>query len=133
MKSTAKYLNDEHMRHYEWSGISRATPLAPAQAATRSHAWHASYGVLAVLTTLLILNGCDRDTTAERSSDEPIEQTAQAPSEQPLYDESPAMSSPSEPGAAMSSGSSDPATSGGPTGSSDSTSGVDQSGGTTQP
>jgi hypothetical protein len=130
MKSTAKYLNDEHMRHYEWSGISRATPLAPAQAAKRSHAWHASYGVLAVLTTLLILNGCDRDTTAERSGDEQVEQTAQAPSEQPMYDESPAMSSPTEAGAPAGAESGDPAASGS---MSNTAPGTDQSGGTIQP
>ena len=33
----------------------------------RTHAWHASYTVLAVLTTLLMLNGCDKQGPAEQA------------------------------------------------------------------
>ncbi len=33
----------------------------------RTHAWHASYAVLAVLTTLLMLNGCEKQGPAEQA------------------------------------------------------------------
>lgn len=91
MKTTARYLNDEHMRLYEWNGLRSATALAP-EATKRSHAWHASYGVLAILATMLLLNGCDRTDTAQSPAD-PVDQTAQAPGDRPLYDEAPGYSS----------------------------------------
>lgn len=83
MKPT-KHLNDEHMRLYEWSGLGAQTAAALPERSTRSHPWHASYGVLAVLTSLLILNGCDRQTAAEQASEQ-VGQVAQEPPE-PLYD-----------------------------------------------
>lgn len=88
---TNRYLNDEHMRLYEWTGMPGAAAVAPRPASKRSHTWHASYGVLAVLTTLLILNGCDRTDTAQRSTADQVDQTAQAPSDRPLYDEAPGL------------------------------------------
>ena len=91
MKSTPRYLNDEHMRLYEWNGLRSGAALSPAQESKRSRAWHASAGVLAVLTTLLLLNGCDNTTTAEQQATEPVDQTAQAPSDRPFYDEAPGM------------------------------------------
>lgn len=70
MKQASKHLNDEHMQMYEWSGLGAvATGALPADS-KRTHAWHASYGVLAVLTTLLILNGCDSQTAAEQKSEQ---------------------------------------------------------------
>lgn len=83
MKPT-KHLNDEHMRLYEWSGLGAQTAAALASRSKRTHAWHASYGVLAVLTSLLILNGCDQQTAAEQASEQ-VGQLAQEPPE-PLYD-----------------------------------------------
>lgn len=79
-----KHLNDEHMRLYEWSGLGAQTAVALTARSKRSHPWHASYGVLAVLTGLLILNGCDRQTAAEQASEQ-VGQAAQDPPE-PLYD-----------------------------------------------
>jgi hypothetical protein len=79
-----KHLNDEHMRLYEWSGLGAQTAAALSDRPTRSHPWHASYGVLAVLTSLLILNGCDQQTAAEQASEQ-VGQVAQEPPE-PLYD-----------------------------------------------
>jgi hypothetical protein len=57
------HLNDEHMQFYEWSGALKALPVY----AKRSHPWHASYGVLALLTSLLIIDGCDRKGVAEQA------------------------------------------------------------------
>lgn len=80
----SKHLNDEHMRLYEWSGLGAQTAVALCAHSKRSHPWHASYGVLAVLTGLLILNGCDQQTAAEQASEQ-VGQVAQEPPE-PLYD-----------------------------------------------
>ncbi len=57
-----KHLNDEHMQLYEWSGAGSGTVFGVPAKSKRAHPWHASYAVLAVLTSLLILNGCDGDT-----------------------------------------------------------------------
>ncbi|OJW42234.1 MAG: hypothetical protein BGO60_13780 [Thiobacillus sp. 65-1059] len=75
MRTTMQHLNDEHMQLYEWSGAGIASAI-PA-GSKRSHPWHASYGVLAVLTSLLILNGCDNAGTAERAGEQ-VDQAAQA-------------------------------------------------------
>jgi hypothetical protein len=84
MKPT-KHLNDEHMRLYEWSGLCAETAAAVPDRSKRTHAWHASYGVLAVLTSLLILSGCDQQTAAEHASEQ-VGQAAQEPPAEPLYD-----------------------------------------------
>jgi hypothetical protein len=92
MKPTTKHLNDEHMRLYEWSGLgAQAAGSLPARS-KRTHAWHASYGVLAVLTSMLILNGCDKQTAAEQAS----EQVGKAAQEQPLFDEAAPQLAPGE-------------------------------------
>lgn len=49
----------------------------------RTHPWRASYAVLGVLTSLLILNGCDNQDSAEQAS----EQIKQRMKDQPLYDD----------------------------------------------
>ncbi len=64
MRKTTHHLDDEHMRLYEWSGAGSGCHI-PAQS-TCTHAWHASYGVLAVMTGLLILSGCNTQSPAER-------------------------------------------------------------------
>lgn len=92
MKPTTQHLNDEHLRMYEWNGLDAQTAgLLPARS-KRTHAWHASYGVLAVLTSLLILNGCDTQSAAEQASAE-VGKTAQ---EQPLFDEAAPPPAPAE-------------------------------------
>jgi hypothetical protein len=86
MKRNMKHLNDEHMRLYEWSGLgAQMASLDPAKS-KRTHPWHASYSVLAVLTSLLILNGCDRQHAVEQASEQ-VGQALQEPKEQPLYEE----------------------------------------------
>ena len=71
MFKTTQHLNDEHMRLYEWSGAGAVIiePAIPARS-KRTHAWHASYDVLALLTTLLILNGCDNKGPAEQAGEQ---------------------------------------------------------------
>ncbi len=70
------HLDDEHMRLYEWSGAGTGMPHALPIGTKRSHPWHASYGVLAVLTSLLILNGCDRKGPAEQAGEQ-VDQAVQ--------------------------------------------------------
>lgn len=96
MKPT-KHLNDEHMRLYEWSGLGAQTAAALPDRSKRGHSWHASYGVLAVLTSLLILNGCDQQTAAEQASEQ-VGRVAQEPPE-PLYDSTTASADAAAPAA----------------------------------
>jgi hypothetical protein len=58
MPKIPQYLEDEHMRLYEWSGAGVPPARVPPRS-KRTHSWHASYGVLALLTSLLALNACD--------------------------------------------------------------------------
>ncbi|MDP1645703.1 MAG: hypothetical protein Q8L71_09415 [Thiobacillus sp.] len=70
MYKTTQHLNDEHMRLYEWSGAGAVMqPAIPAKS-KRTHSWHASYDVLALLTSLLILNGCDNKGPAEQAGEQ---------------------------------------------------------------
>ena len=66
MVTTLKHLDDEHMRLYEWSGAGTGMATVVPERSKRTHAWHASYGVLALLTSLLTLNGCDRKGPGEQ-------------------------------------------------------------------
>ncbi|MHB1214193.1 MAG: hypothetical protein ACYCY9_04310 [Thiobacillus sp.] len=81
MRKTLQYLNDEHMQLYEWSGTGTGISI-PAKS-KRTHPWHASYAVLGVLTSLLLLNGCDNQGPAAQAS----EQVEQRMKDRPLYDD----------------------------------------------
>ena len=70
MHAIPHHLNDEHMRLYEWSGAGTGMPHQIPFGSKRSHPWHASYGVLALLTSLLILNGCDNKGPAEQAGEQ---------------------------------------------------------------
>jgi hypothetical protein len=72
MRQTLQHLNDEHMRLYEWSGAGTGTTLTIVipEKTKRRHTWHASYGVLALLTSLLALNGCDNTGPAEQAGEQ---------------------------------------------------------------
>lgn len=70
------HLDDEHMRLYEWNGAGGGTPRALPPRPTRSHPWQASSAVLALLTTLLILNACDNETPLQ-TADEQVEQAVE--------------------------------------------------------
>ena len=76
---------DEHMALYEWCGAgTNGNGLVPAEM-KRSHSWHASYGVLGVLTSLLLLAGCDGgrpDATSEAG----IDQAVRTPGEEQLIE-----------------------------------------------
>lgn len=76
MYKTTQHLNDEHMRMYEWSGAGVVLPPANLAKSKRTHSWHASYDVLALLTSLLILNGCDNKSLA-RQAGKQVDQTFQ--------------------------------------------------------
>ncbi len=60
-----KHLNDEHMRLYEWSGAGTGAVFGMPAKSRRTHPWHASCAVLSVLASLLMLSGCNSDTSAE--------------------------------------------------------------------
>lgn len=74
MRTHPPHLNDEHMRLYEWSGAGTAHPLP--KRSKRTHPWHASYAVLAALTNLLILSGCDSDVTTEQAGARVVQEPA---------------------------------------------------------
>lgn len=63
---------------------ARATEVATGYPHTarskRSHPWHASYSVLAVLTSMLILNGYENKGPAEQAGT-PFDQAAPKPKE----------------------------------------------------
>ena len=67
---STKHLDDEHMRLYEWSGAGAGIAVALPKKSKRTHAWHASYAVLGLLTSLLALNGCDRKGLAEQAGEQ---------------------------------------------------------------
>lgn len=69
MNTIPHHLNDEHMRLYEWSGAGTGMQHVLPMRSKRSHPWHASYAVLALLTSLLILNGCDSKGPAETAGE----------------------------------------------------------------
>lgn len=68
MHKPTQHLNDEHMRLYEWSGAGMQIAF-PAKS-KRTHPWHASYGVLALLTSLLALNACDNTGPTEQAGEQ---------------------------------------------------------------
>jgi len=68
MRKIPQYLNDEHMKLYEWSGAGAGIALSLPAKSKRTHPWHASYAVLATLTSLLILNGCISKPSAEQAA-----------------------------------------------------------------
>ena len=71
MVKTMQHLNDEHMRLYEWSGAGAGTLLHGApEKSIRMHAWFASYGILALLISLLALNGCDSQGPVEQAGEQ---------------------------------------------------------------
>lgn len=68
MRNIPHYLNDEHMKLYEWSGAGAGIAFSLPAKSKRTHPWHASYAVLATLTSLLILNGCISKPSAEQAA-----------------------------------------------------------------
>ncbi len=71
MYKTMQHLNDEHMRLYEWSGAGAGTLLRGApEKSTRTHAWFAPCGILALMASLLALNGCDSKDPVEQAGEQ---------------------------------------------------------------
>lgn len=98
----AHYLNDEHMRLYEWNSAGPGTVGPLETRSKRSHSWHASYSVLAVLTSLLILGCNNKDPIGQAGGqiDQAAEGNVQEPiTAGPLYDSTTATPAPT-PGSA---------------------------------
>jgi hypothetical protein len=70
MRKTTQHLDDEHMRLYEWSGAGMGCNVPPQSKCTRP--WNAASGVLAVMTGLLILGGCNATRQAETASEQAV-------------------------------------------------------------
>ncbi|MHB1185968.1 hypothetical protein [Thiobacillus sp.] len=95
MRKITQHLNDEHMQLYEWSGTRTGIAFNMPAKSRRTHPWHASSAVLAVLTSLLILNGCDKESVAEQASAQ-AGQALRETKEPPLFDDSTAQPAPTE-------------------------------------
>ncbi|OYY80103.1 MAG: hypothetical protein B7Y33_04265 [Hydrogenophilales bacterium 16-62-9] len=67
MRKTQNHLDDEHMRLYEWSGTGAACAVAAQY--SRVPPRHAACGVLALMTSFLILGGCNSKSPAAAISD----------------------------------------------------------------
>jgi hypothetical protein len=70
MHAIPHHLEDEHMQFYEWSGAVAGMQHAALPRSKRNHPWHASYAVLALLTSLLIVNGCDSKGPAAKAGEQ---------------------------------------------------------------
>lgn len=70
MSKTMLHLNDEHMQLYEWSGAGTDIAVSMPAKSKRAHPWQASYAVLGVLTSLMILSGCDKQGPAEQAGEQ---------------------------------------------------------------
>jgi hypothetical protein len=94
---TTPHLNDEHMQLYEWSGTVTGIAFSLPARSKRSHPWHASHAVLGVLTSLLILNGCDNQGPAERAG-ERVDRSVQEMKEEAnaLFDDATAQPGPAQ-------------------------------------
>jgi len=95
MRRIPSYLKDEHMKLYEWSGAGTGIAFSMPAKSKRTHPWHASYAVLASLTSLLILNGCDKQGTAEQASEQ-VGQAIDDMKPQPLYQDPASLPVPAE-------------------------------------
>ncbi|MFP5419179.1 MAG: hypothetical protein ACLGHA_08490 [Gammaproteobacteria bacterium] len=72
------------------------TAHAPARRSKRTHSWHASYAVLAVMTSLLLVSGCEKKDAAGPGGTDPTTQTApeSAPPPSAGYPSDPASTAP---------------------------------------
>ena len=98
MQKTTPHLDDEHMKLYEWSGAGAGMAFAMPARSRRTHPWHASHGVLAVLTSLLILSACDSKNPVEQASEQVVEQMKHDTS--PAQEQTTAQPMPAAPGEA---------------------------------
>lgn len=94
MQTCNEYLND--------AGRPTSPQLTSASGAAapkskRTHSWHASYAVLAVMTSVLLVSGCDKGTTEQAATEadkaaQTLPENAPAPSAG--YPADPAMADP---------------------------------------
>jgi len=98
MQTRNEYLNDAFQPSpLDFAGVPGAAHTAP-QKSKRARTWHASYAVLAVMTSLLLVSGCDKKDTAEQAAT-PTDKTVQtapenAPPPSAGYPADPAMTGP---------------------------------------
>jgi len=90
MSKITPHLNDEHMQLYEWSGIGAGIAINMPARSRRAHPWQASTAVLGVLTSLMILNGCDKQGPAERAGEQVDQSVREMKKEPNALFESPA-------------------------------------------
>lgn len=64
MPSIPLYPNNTYLKRYPWRD-AEAEPVP--QRTKRMHSWRASGAVLAILTTVLLLNGCEKKGAAEQA------------------------------------------------------------------
>lgn len=79
MHTPSQHLDDEHKQRYKWNGAG-AGCVVPLRS-KRAHPWHASCAVLAVMTTMLLLNGCNNKGPAEQAGAQ-VDQAVQDMKEQ---------------------------------------------------
>jgi hypothetical protein len=92
MRKTTQHLDDEHMLMYEWSGAGAGTICdIPAQS-KRTHPWHAANSVLALMSSLLILGGCNTQSPAEQTSEQAVDKMKAGP----LYEQATSRPAPAE-------------------------------------
>lgn len=94
MQTRIDYLNDAcHPTKLSLAGAAGAT-----RRSKRTHTWHASYAVLALMTSLLLVSGCDKKDTAEQAAppaDKAVQTTPEnAPAPSAGYPADPATTDP---------------------------------------
>ncbi|MDQ1314018.1 MAG: hypothetical protein QG662_127 [Pseudomonadota bacterium] len=57
MRNSSQHLDDEHMKLYEWSGAGTSVIFSMPPKSKRTHPWHASYAMLAVMASLMTPTG----------------------------------------------------------------------------
>lgn len=101
MAKTTAHLDDEHMMLYEWSGAGTGAAGLVPRRSKRTHPWHASYAVLALLTSLLTLGGCSGKDATEQAGEQVDqalrEQKAQPDAAPPMPEATPMEPAPGTP------------------------------------
>lgn len=64
MPSSPPSLNAEHIKHYALHDVGSGTAL---QRSRHRHTWRVCCAALAILTTFLLLNGCEKKGVAEQA------------------------------------------------------------------
>lgn len=68
MRNSSQHLDDEHMKLYEWSGAGTSVIFSMPAKSKRTHPWHASYAMLAVMASLMTPAGHGGKTLVKPAS-----------------------------------------------------------------